>query len=618
MSEPLLAHLNDAQAIAYAGELRKKILEDISQTGGHLASNLGTVELTTALHRVFDTSHDRLVFDVGHQCYSHKIITGRGDKMHTLRQFGGLSGFPKPHESEHDAFIAGHASTAVSTALGMARARSLLQEDYNVIALFGDGAMTGGLAYEGLCDAGSSGEKLIVILNDNGMSIAKNVGGLASLLAKQRLKPQYLSFKKAYRKLMGILPFGTSIHRLSSRIKKRVKDLLLPSSMFEGMGFTYLGPVDGHDVSGLTKLFRYASDLNEPVFIHLRTIKGAGFTPAVEQPEDFHGVSPFSLETGLADKQSETSFSDVFSRSMCELSEKQPRLCVITAAMEKGTGLQDFHERFPDRFFDVGIAEGHAVTMAAGLAKQGMIPVFAVYSTFLQRSYDMLIHDVALLRLHVIFAIDRAGLVGEDGETHHGVFDVAYLDTIPGMTVLAPASFVELEQMLRYAVEQLDGPVAIRYPRGGACGDPAESPPHIPAVCLYEGQALTLVGYGTMIGSLLRVAARLEQEGYSATVVKLNHLTPLDSDFVLHAAQKTGKLMVVEEVAASGSVAQRLGFALAQSGVDARLRAINLGDTFTTHGSTAQLYQLHGLDEDSIYQAAKDFILEERHERKSS
>jgi len=617
MSEPLLAHMNDAQAIAYAGELREKILMGVSHTGGHLASNLGAVELTTALHRVFDTSQDRLVFDVGHQCYPHKIITGRGEEMKTLRQFGGLSGFPKPYESEHDAFIAGHASAAVSTALGMARARTLRKEDYHVIVLFGDGAMTGGLAYEGLCDAGSSGEKLIVILNDNGMSIAENVGGLASLLAKQRLKPQYLSFKKAYRKLMGILPFGKHIHRLSSRIKKWVKDLLLPSSMFEGMGFTYLGPVDGHDISGLTKLFHYAKELNEPVFIHLRTVKGSGFSPAVEQPGDFHGVSPFSLETGQPLKESSESFSDAFSRSICALAEKESRLCAITAAMEKGTGLQTFHECFPDRFFDVGIAEGHAATMAAGLAKQGMIPVFAVYSTFLQRSYDMLIHDVALLGLHVIFAIDRAGLVGEDGETHHGVFDVAYLDTIPGMTVLAPSSFAELGQMLRYAVEELDGPVAIRYPRGGEHEYQAEGEPHAPAVCLREGRNLTLAGYGTMIGRLCKVAEQLEREGHQVEVVKLNYLTPLDCKVVLSSVQKTGKLLVVDEVVASGSVAQRVSFALAQSGVTARLKAVNLGDSFTTHGSTAQLYKLHGLDEESLHRTAKDFILEDSDERKS-
>ena len=611
MSEPLLAHLNDAQAIAYAGELRKKILEDVSHTGGHLASNLGAVELTAALHRVFDTSKDRLVFDVGHQCYPHKIITGRGERMGTLRQFGGLSGFPKPYESEHDAFIAGHASAAVSTALGMARARTLMREDYHVIALFGDGAMTGGLAYEGLCDAGSSGEKLIVILNDNGMSIAKNVGGLASLLAKQRLKPQYLSFKKAFRKLMSILPLGKQFHRLASRVKKRVKDLLLPSSMFEGMGFTYLGPVDGHDLCGLTKLFRYAKELNEPVFIHVRTIKGFGFAPAAEQPGNFHGVSPFCLKTGQSLKQSSMSFSDVFSHNMCRLAEQQPRLCAITASMEQGTGLQEFHERFPERFFDVGIAEGHAVTMAAGLAKQGMIPVFAVYSTFLQRSYDMLIHDVALLGLHVIFAIDRAGLVGEDGETHHGVFDVAYLDMIPGMTVLAPASFAELEQMLHYAIEQLNGPVAIRYPRGGENGYQVEGDPHTPAVCLRKGQVLSLLGYGTMIGTLLKVADRLAEEDYKVEVVKLNHLTPLDCSTVIQSVQKTGKLLVVEEVVASGSVAQRLGFAWAQEGTTAQLRAINLGDLFTPHGSAAQLHQLHGLDEESIYQTAKEFILED-------
>ena len=438
---PDIKSITDYEAEALCTRIRAGLIDSVSKTGGHLASNLGAVEITVALHRVFDFTRDRLVFDVGHQCYTHKILTGRADQMSSLRTFGGMSGFPKPVESCCDAFIAGHASNSVSVATGMARGRTLLGEDYYVIALIGDGALTGGLAYEGLSDAGNSGERMLVILNDNGMSITKNVGGIADHLARQRLKPQYLRFKKGYRKVTSTVPGGKTLYRITHKIKKAVKETLLPCSFFEDMGFTYLGPVDGHDVKRLTGLLRYAKDIEGPVLLHVRTVKGNGYTPAERNPDQFHGVGRFCVQTGEPLSAGSPNFSSAFGSALCGLAEDDRRICAITAAMRDGSGLGDFSRRFPTRYFDVGIAEGHATAMAAGMAKQGLVPVFAVYSTFLQRSYDMLIHDVAIQGLHVVFAVDRAGLVGEDGETHHGVLDVACLDAVPGMTVLCPSSF---------------------------------------------------------------------------------------------------------------------------------------------------------------------------------
>ncbi len=463
--QPLLAGITDREGTELCTQLRQELVDDVSKTGGHLASNLGAVELTVAIHRVFDTRQDRLVFDVGHQCYCHKIFTGRREAMATLRQYGGIAGFPKPVESVHDAFIAGHASNSVAVALGMVRARQALGEHYKVMALIGDGALTGGLAYEGLSNAGACGQQLLVILNDNGMSITPNVGAVADHLAKQRLKPQYLTFKRYYRRVMNSNQVGRKVYRFTHKVKQALKQSLLPCSMFENMGFNYVGPVNGHDLAGLTRAMRYARELNEPVLLHVKTVKGKGYAPAEENPDAFHGVSPFDPATGKAKKKSGENFSAVFGRTLTRLAQQDRRVCAITAAMMSGTGLEQFQAACPKRFFDVGIAEGCAVSMAAGMAKQGAIPVFAVYSSFLQRAYDMLIHDVAIDKLHVVLGVDRAGLVGEDGETHHGVFDVAFLDSVPGMTVLAPSSYAELEGMLEQAVLHVNGPVAIRYPR---------------------------------------------------------------------------------------------------------------------------------------------------------
>lgn len=601
-----LHHISDQEAERLCQELRGSLLATVSQTGGHLASNLGAVELTVAIHRVYDTARDRLVFDVGHQCYCHKILTGRGERMDTLRTMGGLSGFPKPEESDHDAFIAGHASNSVSVAVGMARARTLRKQDYQVIALIGDGALTGGLAYEGLSDAGQSGENMVVILNDNGMSIQKNVGGIATLLARNHLRPTYLSFKRAYRKVTEKIPGGKWLYNFNHRIKKTIKGNLLPSSFFEDMGFTYIGPVDGHQVGELTRLLRWAKSLDGPVLLHVRTIKGKGWGYAEETPDAYHGVAPFDLETGKPLKPSALNFSAVFGEELSRLAVEDKRICAITAAMRSGTGLDPFAVRCPERFFDVGIAEGHAVAMCSGMTKEGMLPVFAVYSTFLQRGYDMLIHDMALQGLHMVLGVDRAGLVGDDGETHQGLFDVAYLSTVPGITVLAPASFAETRTMLRRALYELSGPVALRYPRGGENGY-AEEHSDGSAVTLRQGTDWTAVCYGTMTGEVLSAAQRLEAEGISVEVIKLNQLVPLDAKPVLDSVKKTQRLLVAEEVVAAGSVGTALAGAIAQEGVTLKqVKLLNCGARFVPHGTIPQLRALLGINSDHIVSVMRE------------
>ena len=602
------SEMTDQQARQLCQQLRVQMIQTVSKTGGHLAASLGVVEILVAVHRVFDLDVDRLVFDVGHQCYAHKLLTGRGSAMNTLRKFGGLSGFPKPHESRADAFIAGHASNSVSVALGMARARTVNKEDYSVLALIGDGALTGGLAFEGLADAGSSGEPLIVILNDNGMSITKSVGGVAAHLSRQRLKPQYLHLKKLYRSVTGKNAVGQAVYKVTHRAKKMVKDAILGYSMFEDMGFTYLGPVDGHDVSYLTRMLRYAKELNCPVLLHVKTVKGKGYTPAERQPDQFHGVGPFDVEKGLAvSKAGGVNFSSVFGETMCQLAEEKPELVAITAAMRLGTGLDEFARRYPQRFFDVGIAEGHAVAMTGGLAKQGALPVFAVYSTFLQRGYDMLIHDMALQNLHGILAVDRAGLVGEDGETHHGVFDVGFLSTVPVVQILCPASFAELRALLRHAVCEMSGPVAIRYPRGGE-GQWTQMAGVDGTTVIQEGADVTLVAYGTMVDQVLQAAQLLEQRGHSAAVVKLNSIRPLDMGPIRRLCEQTGRLIVAEECNDSGCVGRTIISELALAGVPVKAALVNLGDQFVPQGSVPQLREMTGIDGAGICQKAMEVI----------
>lgn len=604
---PLLAGYSDQECAALCEELRHELIEDVAGTGGHLASNLGVVELTVAIHRVFDTGWDRLIFDVGHQCYPHKMLTGRREQMASLRQYGGIAGFPKPGESEHDAFIAGHASNSVAVALGMARARALTGQDYKVLALIGDGALTGGLAYEGLSNAGACGQQLLVILNDNGMSITPNVGAVADHLAKQRLKPHYLAFKRRYRKIMNATCIGRKVYGFTHRIKQALKQSLLPCSMFENMGFNYMGPVDGHDLPHLTQILRYAKDVSEPVLLHVKTVKGKGYSFAEQNPDAYHGVSPFDPLTGLALKKSGDNFSAVFGRTLARLGEKDPRICGITAAMMSGTGLDHFQKVCPERTYDVGIAEGCAVSMAGGLAKEGALPVFVVYSTFLQRSFDMIIHDMAIDHLHVVLGVDRAGLVGEDGETHHGIFDVAYLDSIPGMVVLAPSNFVELERMLEHALLGMDGPVAIRYPRGGQGAYTADSGA-ADSVVLRAGSDITLAGYGMEINDLLDAAEKLDQCGIKAEVVKLNVITPLNPEMVLQSMAKTGALLVAEDCVSEGCVGQRLAAAAAQRGISGKVHLVNCGTQFIPHGDLNRLKQDLKLDGEGIMQQVREVL----------
>ena len=600
--------LDRAETERLCEELHTFLLRSVAKTGGHLASNLGAVELTVAIHRVFDTSRDRLVFDVGHQCYAHKALTGRMEQFPTLRQYGGLSGFPKPNESVHDAFVAGHASNSVSVALGMARARTLLGEDYFVLALIGDGALSGGLAYEGLNNAGASGEPLIVILNDNGMSISRNVGAMSKHLSRLRTKPAYYEFKKAYNRALGANPVGRAVRDFNHQIKTGVKNTLLPNAtLFEDMGFTYVGPVDGHNEEQVEEVLRWAKELNCPVLLHVRTVKGKGYVPAEREPGKWHGVGPFDVLTGKM-KESGESFSSVFGEALCELADEDPRVCAVTAAMEDGTGLTEFAARYPKRFFDVGIAEAQAAAMAAGMAKQGLIPVFAVYSTFLQRAYDQLIHDTALSNLHVVFAVDRAGFVGADGETHHGIFDATFLPDIPNMTVLCPASFAELRAMLRRAVFEIDGPVAIRYPRGGEeryredSGDGAFAE-------LRAGGDVTLCAYGTMINPVLDAAELLAKDGVAARVIKVNRISPFVDADVRKTFAGTKKLIVAEECASVGCVGQRLAAILTEEGTPLeKLYLCNLNKNFPPHGDSKRLREQFHLDAESIAAKAREVV----------
>lgn len=598
-----LKNLTDAEIQCLCSEIRSFLIDSVSKTGGHLASNLGVVELTVALERVYNSEIDRIVFDVGHQAYVHKILTGRRDAFHTLRQFRGLSGFPKPDESGSDAFITGHASTSISAALGMARARTLRGESYEVCTVIGDGSMTGGLAYEAAADAGQSGEPIVVILNDNAMSISRSVGGTARMLSQMRMKPAYFALKRLYHRTVGqVEPLYQALHQVKEWLKSR----LLPGNLFSDMGFCYLGPFNGHDERRLEQALRYARDLKRPVLLHVLTEKGKGYEPAQEQPDLYHGVPAFDPDFGVQ-TVGKRDFSAVFGETLCSLGEKDQQVVGITAAMMDGTGLKHFAEQYPKRFFDVGICEGHAVTMASGMAKQGLKPVMAVYSSFLQRGYDMLIHDVSLSKLHVVFGVDRAGLVGADGETHHGVFDVSFLRTVPYMQILSPASFAELQAMLEQAVLEMDGPVAIRYPRGA---EGAYTACHTePEALLRSGEHLTLVTYGVLINEVLVAAEELAAQGIDCDVIKLSRLDDIELPVVLESLRKTRRLLVAEESCEAGCVGQRiLALCQEQKLHLAGAELLNLKDGIAVHGSVEQLRTLYALERHGIAAAAKSML----------
>ena len=600
-----LVKLNSKQREQLCMELREFLVSRVSQTGGHVSSNMGVVELTVAIETVFDTTKDRLVFDVGHQSYIHKMLTDRQADFTTLRQFGGMAGFPKPSESDTDAFVAGHASSSVSIALGMARARTLQGKDYQVVALMGDGAATGGMAYEGLNDAAVSGEPIVVVLNDNTLSIDQNVGGMASHLRQLRSKERYIGIKQSYRKFVLRIPGGRHIYRFTHNIKDRLRRMLIPTTIFESMGFTYLGPVDGHDTERLISLLRIAKQMQCPVLIHAMTQKGRGYAPSEEHPKLFHGIGKFDPVSGEPLKKTSPTFSDAFGQAMVELAAENPNICAITAAMPGGTGLLEFKRQFPNRLFDVGIAEEHAVSMAGGLAKQGMTPVVALYSTFLQRSYDMILQDICMLKLPVIFAIDRAGLVGEDGETHHGIYDVGFLRHAPGMRVLCPASMEETKQMLCWAVKHKPGPVAIRYPRGGngvysdSCW--AVSMYDNPEVIVHcTGQDVAIITYGTLINNAVAAAELLRKHGIEASVLRLASIAPLPVD-ALASAMKTCKFaFVVEEIAGNCGICDTLAYQLRAHLPDCVVHGRDLGVQYIQHGAVDKLYDHYGLSAEAI------------------
>lgn len=600
-----LKELSYAELSALCAEIREQLIQTVSATGGHLSSNLGVVELTVALHKVFDAPQDRIVWDVGHQCYAHKLLTGRQEAFSTLRQAGGISGFPRPSESPFDTFIVGHSSTSVSAANGMAKAKALNGEEGYVVAVIGDGALTGGLAYEGLSNAGRSKDKLIVVLNDNRMSISRNVGFVARHLATLRAKPRYVRFKNGVGNFLSHIPLiGKGLYNFLIKIKTKIKQLVYKSSsMFEEMGFHYLGPIDGHDLRDLTRALETAKKLNRPVLLHVETVKGKGYSYAMESPDRYHGVGRFDIETGQTEA-SAASFSSVFGECLCRLAREDADICAITAAMKTGTCLQQFAEEYPHRFFDVGIAEEHAVTFASGLASGGMLPVFAVYSTFLQRSYDQILNDTSIIDNHIVLAVDRAGIVPDDGETHQGIFDVPFLSTIPHVTIYAPATFAELEINLKQALYDVDGIAVVRYPKGGELPSPAGIAPGFkPYTYLRAGKTvMLLVTYGRIFANVLTAAKRLAAEGMPVSVLKLNRILPLDEECI-HIARRYSHVLFFEEGSRRGGVGEHMGARLMAQRFSGEFRVFAV-DEFLPACSTEEGLRHVGLDVDGILRAA--------------
>ncbi len=558
-----MRHLSDSQAQMLAKEIREFLISHISETGGHLAANLGVVELTIALHQVFDAEYDRIVWDVGHQAYVHKILTGRREQFSTLRQMGGLSGFPKAEEHEADAFNTGHSSTSISAAIGFATAAKLRGEKRCAVAVIGDGSLSGGMAFEAMNHAGAMGTPVIVVLNDNGMSISKNVGGLSKRLRQWRNTKRYFNLKTNVKSTLDKIPFlGKPLKRLLKELKQWMKRLLVQGVLFEDLGFHYLGPVDGHNIDDLKVVLEQAKKMKDPVLIHVRTKKGKGYSLAEKNPEFFHGVPSFDSQTGRPLKMMDNpDWSELFGNILVELAEKNPKILAITAAMPSGTGLNKFKERFRNRFFNVGIAEQHAVTFAASLAKAGMIPCFAVYSTFLQRGYDQLLHDVALQGLHAVFCVDRCGPVGADGETHQGVFDISYLSQLPGFTVLSPSNAEDFRRMLVYAIEECTGPVAVRYPRGEAQYSIWKEEPVLPvtAACLRrDGNDVLIMAVGTTVYDAIAAAELLAEKNISVGVLEVRAVKPLDTETIRNYSQGKRLLVSLEDNVITGGLGQQL------------------------------------------------------------
>lgn len=613
-----------------SAELREFLINHISQTGGHIASNLGVVELTIALHKVFETPKDKMIWDVGHQAYVHKILTGRKNGFAKLRKLEGLAGFPKTSESCHDCFNTGHSSTSISAALGIAKARDIKNEDYSVIAIIGDGALTGGIAFEGLNDAGRSPTNLIVILNDNEMSISKNVGGLSTYFSKIRTEPAYFKVKKDLNFILSKTSIGKIAARALHRVKGTVKYILTPGIVFEELGFKYLGPIDGHDIRKLVDVLDRAKSINGPVFIHVLTQKGKGYCFAEKNPDEYHGISPFKIETGQVKKPNGISYSAVFGEKLTSLAEYNQDIVAITAAMPSGTGLSKFSNKFPERFFDVGIAEQHAVTFAAGLASNGLKPVIAVYSSFLQRAYDQVLHDVALQNLHVVFGIDRAGVTGEDGETHQGLYDICYLRHIPNMTLLAPSDYDELRAMLDFAINKHSGPIALRYPRGSGVKNIMEDENNTiielgKGNIVEEGKDITILALGNMLSIAIKIKNRLEKTGISVEIINPRFVKPLDKNMILKSIVKTRRLVTIEDGVVVGgfgsSVIEMVNENLlgsqdksrdeslnVENNREVKIKTFGFPDEPIPQGSPESLFVKYKMDEESLFKEIKQFL----------
>ncbi len=594
-----------------AQEIRQTIIETVSKRGGHLAPSLGVVELTLALHYVFDTPKDKIIWDVGHQAYAHKLITGRRELFHTLRQYGGLSGFPRREESPYDAFGTGHAATSISAALGMAIARDLKGEKNKVIAVIGDGAMTGGLAFEALNHAGELDKDLIVVLNDNKMSISPNVGALSRFLSRKLTSRTFRRFKKEVERFLSSLPGGENFIQLAKRSEDSLMTLFTPGMLFLSLRFDYIGPVDGHNLERLIDTFEHVKELDVPVLVHVLTVKGKGYRPAEEDPTSFHGIGKLKAEDETSQPKPPT-YTEIFANTLVELAAKDKSIVGVTAAMPEGTGLALMRERFPERFFDVGIAEEHAVTLAAGMAAEGLRPVVAIYSTFLQRAYDQIIHDVCLQKLPVVFALDRAGIVGEDGPTHHGAFDLSYLRIIPNMVVMAPKDENELRHMLKTALEY-EGPIALRYPRGRAIGIPLDpnlkTLPIGEAEILMEGEDILVLAIGYMVQPAIEAAKRLQEEGFYPILVNARFVKPLDQALLEKLAPKVKAIITVEENVIAGGFGSAIMERLQSLGINTPVISIGLPDQFLPHGAQNFLRQRYGLDGQGIYERIKQAFL---------
>lgn len=608
-----LKELSKEKLPILCNELRQFLIESVSRTGGHLASNLGVVELTVALHYAFSTPKDKIVWDVGHQAYVHKILTGRKKDMSTLRQMNGLSGFPKRLESEYDIFDTGHSSTSVSAAVGLARGRDLKKEKNEVIAVIGDGALTGGMAFEALNDAARSSTKLIIILNDNEMSISENVGGLSQYLSKIRTVPEYIKTKRDVEKVLDRIPgAGKHIKSFLKKLKDGIKQMVVADMFFEDLGFTYVGPVDGHNMEELLETFQNAKTINQPLLIHIVTKKGKGYKFAEKRPNEFHGVSAFNVQTGQSVKKSSyPSYSDIFGEKICEIAQKNENVVAITAAMSEGTGLSKFSQKFKNRYFDVGIAEQHAVTMAAGMAVSGITPVVAIYSSFLQRAYDQIIHDVVLQKLHVVFAIDRAGIVGNDGETHQGLFDSAFLLQIPNMTIMSPIDYAELENMLEFAVNTFDGPIAVRYPRGSSYENLPNSNNKIvygKSLVVKSGDDISILASGRMVEIALNAAKTLSEKNIDAEVINLRFIKPLDEKGILKSINKTKKVLILDECVEDGSFSLKINEIVPD---DVEIYKKTLPNEFIPQGSIDELLKKYKLDEANVAKFVENIFNED-------